>query len=70
LRKDITLENFFVLFIFCKPTDSLDGNGNLTSPYDIQVCNLSFVHFDVFTHLHAQITYESWVLPVIFVVNN
>ena len=57
-------------FIFCKPADSFDGNGSGTPPHDIQVCNLSFVHFDDLTPLQARITYESWVLPVIFVVYN
>jgi len=30
LRQEITLENLFVLFIFCKPTVNFDGNGNGT----------------------------------------
>jgi hypothetical protein len=65
----MTLEDFFVLFIFCKPTDNFVGKGRGNPPpYDVQVCNLSFVHFDVLTHNQAQIMYESWVLPVIFVV--
>jgi hypothetical protein len=68
LRKDMTLEIFFVLFIFCKSTDNFVGKGSGTPPYDVQVCNLSFVHFDVLTHIQARIMYESWVLPVIFVV--
>jgi hypothetical protein len=30
LRQERTLENVFVLFIFCAPTDTFDGNGNGT----------------------------------------
>jgi len=58
LTQEITLENLYVMFIFCKQTDNFDGNENGTR-YNIKVYCSSFIQFNVRTCFQEQIIYES-----------
>jgi len=45
LRQEITLENLFVLFIFCQPADNFDGNGNGTPVITVYNIRLLLVFY-------------------------